>query len=128
MTQNRILLVDDNAVFVQRLKCLLSESDPNYSIDTASDKYEAAGLLRSASFDLILLDIHLPGPSGIHLLQEMRNHNWHGQVIMLTNCSGRPYREECRKLGAPHFLDKTKDIEELLPLVQELLSPLSLSA
>jgi len=128
MTRNRILLVDDNAVFVQRLKCLLSESDPNYSIHTASDKYEAAGLLQSASFDLILLDIHLPGPSGIHLLQEMRSHNWHGQVIMLTNCSGRPYREECRKLDVHHFIDKTKDIEELLPLVQELLSHLSLSA
>ena len=104
------MIVDDNINFVSRMITLLNELDNIHVIHTAYNYNEAVRLL-GAKPDLILLDISLPGKNGMNILRRIKDSAEECEVIMLTNNSGEYYRQQCKKLGALHFLDKTNDFE-----------------
>lgn len=111
-----ILIVDDHESFVQRMIGLLEEIENISSIHTAPDFNEAFSLVREEQPDVILLDISLPGKSGIELLQKIKENSIDCTVIMISNLSATYYKQECEKLGANYFLDKTNDFE-LVPAI-----------
>ncbi len=120
MKKNAILLVDDNVHFTLRLTYLLSEMEGIGAINTAGSYEEALSMLDAGGYDLLLLDILLPGKTGIELLKKIKQTGWEGEVIMLSNFSGHRYEQECFKLGARYFLDKTNDIEKVPDIVNTL--------
>jgi DNA-binding NarL/FixJ family response regulator len=109
-----ILIVDDNLNFVRRMIALLNEVDDIYAIHTAHN-YDEAFILLDKKPDLTLLDIHLPGKNGMDILKRLKSSAKDYNVIMLTNQTDQYYREQCEKLGASFFLDKTNDFE-LVPV------------
>lgn len=111
-----VLIVDDNPGFVQRMKVLLYELEFIQNIHSAGDYDEAVKQLDRNKLDTVLLDINLPGKSGISLLKKIKEGGSACKVIMLSNHSERYYKEECKKLGATHFLDKTTEFD-LVPSV-----------
>ena len=111
-----VLIVDDNPGFVTRMKVLLGEVDCVDSIHSAGDFDEAVWQLDRNKQDTVLLDINLPGRSGISLLKKIKEEGSACTVIMLSNHSEGYYREQCKKLGAMHFLDKTTEFD-LVPSV-----------
>ena len=111
-----VLIVDDNPGFVTRMKVLLGEVDCVDSIHSAGDFDEAVWQLDRNKQDTVLLDINLPGRSGINLLKKIKEEGSACNVIMLSNHSEGYYREQCKKLGAMHFLDKTTEFD-LVPSV-----------
>jgi DNA-binding NarL/FixJ family response regulator len=115
-----ILIVDDNKGYTKRIASLLTDTKNVSTIDLAYN-YEEATVLLDREPDLVLLDINLPGQNGISLLKQIKHSGNSCNVIMMTNHTGDHYREECKKLGANFFLDKTHDFE-LLP---EILGTLS---
>ncbi|MEP7374436.1 MAG: response regulator [Chitinophagaceae bacterium] len=108
-----ILIVDDNPGFVKRMKVLLDELDNVESIHSAGDYDEAVSQLDRNKQDTILLDINLPGKSGISLLKKIKEGGAVCKVIMLSNHSEDYYKEQCKKLGATHFLDKTTEFDQV---------------
>jgi len=104
-----ILIVDDNANFVDRMIGLLEEVENTRHIAVAANYDEARRLLVMENPDVVVLDINLPGKNGIELLKLIRQHNHACEVIMLTNHTDEYYRQQCRDLGARHFLDKSSD-------------------
>jgi DNA-binding NarL/FixJ family response regulator len=66
---------------------------------------------------LALLDINLPGKSGIELLKYIKVNFPETIVIMVTNQNGDFYRNHSMQLGAHHYIDKSKDFEKLNGLV-----------
>jgi DNA-binding NarL/FixJ family response regulator len=108
-----ILIVDDNKGYTERMTSLLNDTQNVSNIHTAYNVEEATDLL-TGEHDLILLDINLAGQNGIALLKQIRDSGNNCEVIMMTNYTGEYYREECKKLGASFFLDKSNDFE-LLP-------------
>ena len=76
-----VLVVDDDRVLRLALARLLA---PSYAVEEASDGPEALAKLTSRSFDLVLLDIGLPGLSGLEVLARMPNDGSHRRVIMMT--------------------------------------------
>ncbi|HTD94929.1 MAG TPA: response regulator, partial [Chitinophagaceae bacterium] len=78
---------------------------------------DAFRMLDNKSHDFVLLDISLPGKSGINLLQKIKELNWKCQVIMVTNHSDPSYREECQRLGAKFFLDKTNEFDRVSGII-----------
>ena len=104
-----ILLVDDNRQFVARMICILGELNIIHEIKVASDYEEAANIINEQTPDLALLDIHLPGKSGIELLKFIRRSGRPCHVMMVSNQADEYYRKLCFKLGADHFFDKTND-------------------
>lgn len=115
-----ILIVDDNLSFITRIISLLDEVDNISSIHTAGNYDEASKVLDEKKPDVALLDIQLPGKSGISILKQIKDSSENCQVIMLTNTTGDYYRQQCKKLGAQHFLDKTNDFELVPGIVKGL--------
>jgi len=116
-----ILIVDDSPIIVDRLQNMLTGLENVGPIGQAGDYSSALSQLSGHTPDIILLDINLPGKSGIALLQYIKTIYSSITVIMISNQAGEYYRRICRQLGADHFIDKSTDFEEILPLVSSLL-------
>lgn len=86
-------------------------------ISIASDYNSAMHEMNAGSHDILLLDINMPGKSGIELLRYIRERKQDTEVIMLTNHAEAFYREQCRELGARHFLDKSNDFLQVPEIV-----------
>lgn len=115
-----ILIVDDNMLFTERMITMLDEvSDIRY-INVASDYNEAFKLVNEESPDLVLLDINLPGKSGIELLKSIRESGNDCQVIMITNHADDYYRQLCKQIGADHFLDKSNDFSSVPDIISRI--------
>ncbi len=119
-TQLLILIVDDNSHFVERMIGLIGETDNIGQIQIASDYDEAYNFFSEKIPDLVLLDINLPGKSGIELLKEIKKTGMECKIIMITNHTDDYYRELCKELGADHFLDKSNDFAIVPGLIREL--------
>ncbi|MBO9660839.1 MAG: response regulator [Chitinophagaceae bacterium] len=117
-----VLIVDDNEEFVHRMVDMLIDVDNISSIQTATDYNEAFRMLDNKIHDVVLLDISLPGKSGIHLLQKIQQLGWNCNVIMITNSSASYYKQQCLKLGVTHFLDKTSEFDKV-PMIITSFSP-----
>ena len=115
-----ILIVDDNMNFVERMISLLEEVRHIGYINVASDFSEAYRYMSEEIPDLVLLDINLPGKSGIEILRRIRSEGHDSTVIMLTNHHDEYYRQLCRDLGANHFLDKSSDFNKVPAIIEEI--------
>ncbi len=115
-----IFIVDDDPGFVLRMTRLLAVLESVESIHTAGSYEEAMVWFTHTVPDMILLDINLPGKSGISLLKKIKEKGYPSRVILISNHSESYYREKCIKLGALHFLDKTAEFERLPAIIEDL--------
>lgn len=106
-----VLIVDDHPYFVDRMRGLLGEVDNIDHIDSAHNFSDAMQLLEAAKHQVVLLDISMPGKNGIDLLEQIRLKEMGCTVIMISNLSATYYRQECKRLGAHYFLDKSSDFD-----------------
>lgn len=119
MNGARILLVEDEPGLVLTLTDLL-ESD-GYVVDPAMDFGSAQAGVAAGVADLVILDLMLPGGSGLDVLRTMRTHGDTTPVLVLTARSAPPDRVIGLKLGADDYLGKPFDSMELLARVEALL-------
>jgi DNA-binding NarL/FixJ family response regulator len=119
----KILLVDDMILVLQRLQILLSGLKHVSSTETAESADKAFSLMDRFKPDIVILDINMPGMNGIEMLKKLRKRtDLNPVVIMLSNHTFSLYRDECLRLGADHFLDKSRDfllIPAIIKQVQE---------
>ncbi len=111
-----VLIVDDSILIMERMIPILEEIEHISFVVQAGSFREGVEVLNSLNPDMVLLDINLPDKSGIELLRIIREQQMEITVLMITNHADSYYMEICRKLGARHFLDKSKDID-LIPTV-----------
>lgn len=115
-----VLMVDDNMSFVERMITLLEDVRTIDNISVASDYNEAYRFVKEEKPDLVLLDINLPGKNGIEILKKIRITGNVCRVIMLTNHADEYYRQQCKDLGADHFLDKSNDFAKVPGIISRL--------
>ena len=113
----RILAVDDEKPIVELLKLTLSRS--GYQFVAAYDGIQAADLIEKESFDLILLDIMLPGIDGFELMDYIRSTET--PVIFLTAKNAVTDRVKGLRMGAEDYIVKPFDVLELLARVDGVL-------
>jgi two-component system alkaline phosphatase synthesis response regulator PhoP len=115
----RIIVVDDDESILDLLRILL-ESE-GYAVETAADG--PTGLTRALKepFDLILLDVMLPGKSGFEVCRELRQEGKDVAVMMLTAKGQLVDRVVGLKLGADDYLTKPFEPPELLARIEALL-------
>ena len=89
-------------------------------INVAKDYNEAVRILNEERPDLVLLDINLPGKSGIELLRKIKEAGNKSQVIMISNHADDYYRQQCRDLGAKYFLDKSNEFGLVPEIIEKL--------
>lgn len=115
-----ILIVDDSSLIIERLVNLLNETLDIGKIAYRNNYEEGKKLLETEAFDVILLDISMPGRSGLDLLRFIKRNNYPITVIVMTNESDPYYRRICNILGADYYFDKFKDFEKIPVVISQL--------
>jgi two-component system, OmpR family, response regulator QseB len=107
----RVLLVEDDHMIAEGLQTAMRQD--GHAVDWMSDGNSGAEALRSSVFDLVLLDLGLPGRDGLAVLQEMRRHGNATPVIILTARDELQDRVRGLDAGADDYLVKPFDLDEL---------------
>ena len=118
----RILLIEDEAKVASFIRRALEEE--SYAIDACADGTEGLELARTAKdgrYDLIILDLMLPGLSGLEILKALRKEQIPAPVLILTARSQVDQKVKGLDAGADDYLTKPFAIEELLARVRALL-------
>ena len=118
MTQQSILVVDDEAPMRKLLSSNLKAN--GYAVRAAADGTEALKMLEEHPFDLLLLDINMPGPNGLQVLEAVRR-GAEMPVLVLSGRSRERDTVEALALGADDYLSKPFGVAELLARVKALL-------
>jgi DNA-binding NarL/FixJ family response regulator len=115
-----LLIVDDSLLIIERLIDALKDHETVKKILTASNYPEAVEVLSKTETDIVLLDIQLLGKNGIDLLKFIVKEYPGINVIMCSNLASDSYIKLCRKIGARHFVDKSKDFEQIPGLLASI--------
>ena len=115
-----VLIVDDSPLIIERLISMLEELENVKLILHAGNYNQARAIVTERLPDIVLLDITLPGKSGIELLQFIKADYPHIKVIMLTNQINKHYKKLCLEAGADRFLDKTEDFEQISSIISSM--------
>jgi two-component system response regulator MprA len=118
MTASRILVVEDDARLAATLQRVLATE--GHDIEFAGDGLDALRRARHRSFDLVVLDVMLPGLDGINVCRRLRA-TGPVAILMLTALSGTEERVQGLDSGADDYLVKPFAYEELLARVRALL-------
>ncbi len=116
MDEHKVLLVDDEEVFVEALAKRMTKR--GLTVDTAESGAVAMEKASERDFDVIVLDLAMPGLDGIETLRKLRELNTDLQVILLTGHGSVRAGVEAMKEGATDFLEKPCDFDELLAKIE----------
>jgi DNA-binding response OmpR family regulator len=119
MMERKILLVEDEKKIADTLKMGLSEN--GYAVEVAYDGKIGLKLFETYPFNLIVLDINLPGMNGYDLCKAIRAQNAEVPVIMLTALSSLNDKIEGYDVGADDYIIKPFEFKELLMKIRALL-------
>ncbi|CAG9247943.1 LuxR family transcriptional regulator [Paraburkholderia unamae] len=116
----RLMLVDDHTIFREGLKRLLAEQSEFDVVAEASDASEALGRLREQPVDVALLDVNMPGRSGLDMLPSLRA-EWPAMpVIVLSMYPAEQYAMRAFQAGASGYVTKDMDAMELVDSIRSV--------
>ncbi len=118
----KIVICDDHKIVREGLRQILLKLDGVTLIEHASNGTEIFTVLKSDSFDVVLLDISLPDRSGLEVLQQIKIKYPSINVLMLSMLPQEQYAMRALKLGASGYLTKDAASEELLQAVTKVSS------
>jgi len=115
----RLLLVEDNAVLADRLRASLKKG--GFAVDVADNGIDAEHEGMEIDYDAVILDLGLPGKSGLDVLRSWRATGRHFPVLILTARDEWFERVDGFKAGADDYLGKPFHVEELLVRIMALI-------
>lgn len=115
-------MVIDDQPGVRRLICEALQQ-AGFNVTVATEGKEALTKITSEEPDLVILDIKMPGMSGVEFLKELRKRSFFIPVIIITAYTELDVEEQATRFGASYFLHKPFDIQQLYRMVKNLLQP-----
>lgn len=115
------LVVDDHPLVRRGICQILNDVSGSVSIREASDASEAMKEIRALKFDVVLLDINLPGRTGLDLLQDFKSSNPDIKILMVSMYPEEQYAIRALRAGASGYLTKESASNELLTAVEKVL-------
>ncbi len=112
----KLLLVDDEADFRESAARYFSRL--GFQVDQAEDGEEALNISTNRFFDVVVLDIHMPGMNGIHVLEKLMEREQKPKVIMLTGGGTIENAVDSIKKGAYDFLTKPAKLDDLARMIK----------
>jgi DNA-binding NarL/FixJ family response regulator len=113
----KVLIADDSGLILDRLQEMLSMYKQAELIGSYKDGTKALAALRSLKPDLAIVDIKMPGLSGLEVLSEIRKENKIVKIIILTFYSSDHHRQMAIQAGADYFFTKVDDFDKLSMVV-----------
>ena len=93
-------------------------ADAGYEVETASDGDRALAVLQEKKFDVVLLDVRMPGVDGMEVLKFISQHSPTTKVIMLTALDDIKTALDAKRFGAHDYVSKPYILEDLLIKIQ----------
>lgn len=115
-----VLVADDHEVVRRGLRQLLSETGDIVVTAEAASAHDVRRLVRERRFDVIVLDINLPGGNGIELISEIKKERPDARVLILTVYSEEQYAVRSIRAGAAGFLTKESASDRLIEAVRRI--------
>jgi len=115
-----LFIADDNERFRQTLASILGGIPGIELVGQAGHVQEAIRSINRIKPDTIILDIHMPGGSGLDVLQAAQSVKPVPVVVMLTVGPGSEYREKSLALGANYFFEKSSDMKKMMATLTQL--------
>lgn len=118
----KILIADDHSVVREGLKQLVKTLDEVKLIDEAIDGNEAWSKIKDKNYDLVILDVSMPGISGLEVLQKIKERNLKTPVLILSVYPQEQYAIHAFKMGALGYISKDSAFEELTLAIKKIVS------
>jgi DNA-binding NarL/FixJ family response regulator len=116
----KVFITDDSAIVRERLVTMILALPEITVVGQAQDAREAVDAIRRTRPDVVILDIRMPGGSGIDVLRRLKKMQPALKVIMLTNYAYRQYREKCEAVGADFFFDKSTEFDQIPQALEQV--------
>ena len=118
----RVLIADDHEIVREGLKQILTTTKSITVTGEAVDGLEALGKIRQDDYDVIVLDISMPGRSGLEILKQIKTEKPDLPVLILSMYSEEQYAIRAIKSGAAGYLTKETVKHELIQAIQDIAS------
>lgn len=118
MKSNSILIIDDEAIVRESLRDLLIDS---YDIELAESGEEALELIKKKNFNVLIIDVRLPGKNGLQILKEVKEIKPHIKAIIITAFPSPENAAIAKQLGAIDYLIKPLSPDQLELLIKRTL-------
>ena len=118
----RILITDDHPLFRIALKHILADEFRGVEFGEACNSQEALELVRQQEWAVLVLDITMPGRSGLDILGELKKARPKMPILMLTSQPEEQFALRCLKAGADGYLSKETAVQELVGAVRQVIS------
>ncbi len=116
----KVFIADDSLIVREHLVTMFDELAGVQIVGQAGNVVEAIRGIRYLQPEVVILDIRMPGGSGIDVLQSIKQDEAAPIVIILTNYPYPGYRQRCLNAGADFFLDKSTEFEQIPKLFERL--------
>ena len=120
MKSLRVVFADDSAIIRDRIREVLSREPGLIALGEAANGAEAFWLYYKMRPDLLILDLSMPSPDGVEVLQEIRKHDQETKIIIFTADPGMMLKKSCLEAGANYYFDKS-DLASLVKVCHHLL-------
>ncbi len=116
----RILVADDHPIVRKGLKQIIEETSDIIVEDEAGDGYEVLEKIQKNNFDIVLLDISMPGKNGLDVLKQIKTIKSNLHVLILSMHPEEQYAIRVLKAGASGYLTKESAPEELVKAIRKV--------
>lgn len=116
----RILIADDHTIVREGLKQIIADISGMEVTDEATDGNEAVSKVKEGGFEVVLLDISMPGKSGLETLKEIKMEDQALPVLILTMHPEEQYAIRVLKAGASGYLTKESAPDELITAIRKV--------
>ncbi len=118
----RILIADDHEIVRRGLRQILTDEFPKLQMGDAANARDAVEAVRKQAWDAVLLDINMPGRSGLEVLEDLKRLRPAMPVVVLTAFPEEDYAVRAFKLGASGYVSKESASDELLAALRKALA------
>lgn len=116
----KILIADDHAIVREGLKQIVGETADMVVADEATSGHEVLEKVWDNTYDVVILDISMPGRDGVDILKQLKDHDPHLPILILSMHPEEQYAVRVLKAGAAGYLTKESAPDELVTAIRRV--------
>jgi len=117
-----VLIADDNKYILDSISLYLQSENDFDSVQKVTDGKEVLEIIGNRDFDVIVLDLAMPGVDGYQVMRKLKSKNVKTPVLIFTNSEDKKDMITLKKLGASGYLCKTAEPEKLISAIRSVAS------
>ncbi len=116
----KILIADDHEIVRKGLKTMLADASDKIMVDEAGNGQEALNKIKKNNYNMVVLDISMPGKGGLDVLKQIKSENLNLPVLVLSMHSEEQYARRVLRAGASGYMTKSTATEELINAIYKV--------